>query len=138
MLIPLIIALISPIADPSATLQQSRSYRCTARGGGSGVVTAQSTSRAVALYRRQHPEAQGVSCSVRNSSSSSSRGPVPIRIRAACALQADEEGATDIFLAYGPLDEENGARLVSLWLKSTNDRRRMAFIRCVNVNWNFK
>jgi TPR repeat protein len=82
--------------------------------------------------RREYPYA------VQPAPTTSGRGPVPIRIRAACALQADEEGANDIFLAYGPLDEENGARLVELWRNSTSDLRRMAYIRCLNVNWNSK
>lgn len=110
----------------SAWLEAYR--RCV--DGTPATATAASPSTATSMTRSTSPAP--------SRSSSTSRGPVPLRIRASCAIEADEDGATEIFLAYGPMDESNGQRLLELWRQSASSLALMAYTRCLNVNWNFK
>jgi hypothetical protein len=69
---------------------------------------------------------------------SASRGPVPTRIRADCALKVDPDGATEVFLAYGPLDERNGVRIIEMWRQAATAAVQASYVRCLNEDWNFK
>lgn len=64
-------------------------------------------------------------------------GPPPLRIRAECAQEADADGANDIFMAYG-LTDENGDKLMKMWLDSVGNLKKLLYAKCLNTRWNFK